>query len=766
MPHDTTFRLSTYLTLAAACACLGYSESYLLPEVAVFAAAIVVALAVIYRLETRVRLLSISDANKLGAGIALGGFLWAVYRIVRELRTGEFAAIGWPLFAIAMTGPVLMAAIAAKMLRKEKHAGDYWVLHGCGLGAIVLAGAMSERPASFVLMVVYAACGVWALSRFNLARANGSVPPIPDRGPAAPRAGAVRAVETVPPAGLSGFTGAFLLTVAAGALAVPVYLLTPRSSFGKLDFNPQRIEIGYAADQMIDLNRTGDLTENPETAFEVVAEEADGRPKEDLSPTQLWRGTVFTHYLNGSWRRDTQIQFPNPSSTARRAGPWFPPDLGPGRYRLTFSVPGKLRGLFLADPVAWKAGEPPPVADLVPDGPQQAWYSRPDGSFIRLTGMKSGSDLQYVQYTCPPPEPGFGPAFTLAGDMDRVLVTNPVRAVKEYADSVLVQAVRGKRLPAAALTRDVVWQRPPEDLSEAIARTFRDHLADRAGLTYSTTVRRERTEVDPVEDFLLYSKTGHCERFATALVLMLRSQGIPAVMVLGFKGCEHVGDGRYVVRQEHAHAWVEALISRPALPTGTPARRADQAPPRIRHWVSLDPGPAAQTSGPAAEGSKDGVAAWSRTTFDRYVLRYTPEQRARALRAAADALTSPWLFAGVGAVVVLGLVARAVGRPARSVPQALPDSARWFDRLVTVLGAHGYSPAPGDTPQEFAAAAAAALRLRPPTANVAEVPVWWAEAYYQSRFGGVPIPDDRRAELEVGLDGLRRALKSDRGGGL
>src|SRR4026209_2514994 len=38
-------------------------------------------------------------------------------------------------------------------------------------------------------------------------------------------------------------------------------------------------------------------------------------------------------------------------------------------------------------------------------------------------------------------------------------------------------------------------------------------------------------------------------------------QAHPPVRVLGFKGCEPTDEpGRYIVRQSHAHAWVEALI--------------------------------------------------------------------------------------------------------------------------------------------------------------------------------------------------------------
>jgi hypothetical protein len=41
----------------------------MLPEVGVFAIIVILALAVIYRLEPRLKLLSLSEANRFGAGI-------------------------------------------------------------------------------------------------------------------------------------------------------------------------------------------------------------------------------------------------------------------------------------------------------------------------------------------------------------------------------------------------------------------------------------------------------------------------------------------------------------------------------------------------------------------------------------------------------------------------------------------------------------------------------------------------------------------------
>jgi len=58
----------------------------------------------------------------------------------------------------------------------------------------------------------------------------------------------------------------------------------------------------------------------------------------------------------------------------------------------------------------------------------------------------------------------------------------------------------------------------------------------------------------PLAHFLLQSRSGHCEYFATAGVLLLRRAGIPARYAVGY--AVHEGSGqKYIVRQRDAHAW-------------------------------------------------------------------------------------------------------------------------------------------------------------------------------------------------------------------
>ena len=64
---------------------------------------------------------------------------------------------------------------------------------------------------------------------------------------------------------------------------------------------------------------------------------------------------------------------------------------------------------------------------------------------------------------------------------------------------------------------------------------------------------------DPLADFLFTRKQGHCEHFATALAVMLRTQGFAARVVAGFFGGQRIGD-HYVVRAGDAHAWTQLFV--------------------------------------------------------------------------------------------------------------------------------------------------------------------------------------------------------------
>jgi hypothetical protein len=95
---------------------------------------------------------------------------------------------------------------------------------------------------------------------------------------------------------------------------------------------------------------------------------------------------------------------------------------------------------------------------------------------------------------------------------------------------------------------------------------------------YVYTLRQpSRPPADPLASFLFDRRKGHCEYFASALAVMLRTLGIPTRVATGFdSGIYNPISGRQIIRASDAHSWVEAWFPE-------------------RGWVTMDATPASAT---------------------------------------------------------------------------------------------------------------------------------------------------------------------------
>jgi len=107
------------------------------------------------------------------------------------------------------------------------------------------------------------------------------------------------------------------------------------------------------------------------------------------------------------------------------------------------------------------------------------------------------------------------------------------------------------------------------------------------------------TNETPLSRFLLRTRSGHCEYFASATVLLLRQLGIPARYAVGYAVHEGAG-GKFVVRQRDAHAWCLVWNEN----TGT--------------WQDFDTTPAAWVTAEASPASPMQFLSdcWSRLVFE------------------------------------------------------------------------------------------------------------------------------------------------------
>ena len=197
-----------------------------------------------------------------------------------------------------------------------------------------------------------------------------------------------------------------------------------------------------------------------------------------------------------------------------------------------------------------------------------------------------------------------------------------------------VESLAGAVAPAERTDADAEGETVPgmpstSEADDALTDGERIDLLERHLLTqYSYTLDYlGRSGESPLEDFLFEYKSGHCELFASAMVLMLRSQGIPARLVTGFLGAElNPLEGYYVVRQQNAHAWVEAYTA-------------------SRGWRVYDPTP---PDGRPAVAAQNLVLLMSQIydymTFrwDRYVLTYGADDQDSFFRKMRERVQTLW----------------------------------------------------------------------------------------------------------------------------
>jgi transglutaminase-like putative cysteine protease len=78
---------------------------------------------------------------------------------------------------------------------------------------------------------------------------------------------------------------------------------------------------------------------------------------------------------------------------------------------------------------------------------------------------------------------------------------------------------------------------------------------------YSYTLKPMLLGENPVDEFLFGTKSGYCEHFASAFAYLMRAADIPARVVVGYLGGARNPYGNYlIIKQYHAHAWVEVFL--------------------------------------------------------------------------------------------------------------------------------------------------------------------------------------------------------------
>lgn len=314
-------------------------------------------------------------------------------------------------------------------------------------------------------------------------------------------------------------------------------------------------------------------------------------------------------------------------------------------------------------------------------------------------------------------------------------------------------------------------QRNDYDLAKEMERHF---LTNRE-YEYTLNLNAESIPgLDPIEQFLRVDKRGHCQYFASALVMMLRSRGIPARMVAGYQTDEYNDLGQhYIARQLHAHAWVEALIDREQLGEN---KKVHGQPSSASYWLRLDPTPPMGRLRQSV-GGVGQVFDMAQTIWDDYVVEMDAERQDVAvlgggsssmnrsyeqfldrLRRAFDAIRAgqlgggtlaagrlfSWQAAILGCLVTMVLVVLLrIRQPAwirkrlrnRSSRNIARPSIDFYAELLNQLERLHVVRKANQTPAELAVVAGD--RFRDLDANADARPLeLLTTAFYQQRFGG------------------------------
>ncbi len=329
----------------------------------------------------------------------------------------------------------------------------------------------------------------------------------------------------------TGWVSMGILVLTAG-----LFFLLPRTARAALQrFAPMhRHMAGFSRE--VDLGDIGEIQQQDSAVMHVRAE--DGRP---LPEGLKWRGATLAAF------------------DGRR---WFNP---PGATR---PIATDRRGLFILATPEQRRSQSPRLTYMVqmseaagdalffPGEPEFLWIDAPyivcasPGVYRRLYGStgpatyQARSFLDPAPFTSSPetgPDPSPGPIYLQLPPLD-------------------------PRVPS--LARQITAGAPgPLAKARAIERYLPRHYR----YTLELPAREPR---DPLAHFLFERRKGHCEYFASAMAVMLRTLDIPSRVATGFQGgIYNPISRRQIVRGSDAHSWVEAWIPG-------------------RGWTAFDPTPA------------------------------------------------------------------------------------------------------------------------------------------------------------------------------
>jgi transglutaminase-like putative cysteine protease len=297
------------------------------------------------------------------------------------------------------------------------------------------------------------------------------------------------------------------------------------------------------------------------------------------------------------------------------------------------------------------------------------------------------------------------------GDVEAVLPSAPVKRNETYQFSALSSTALAPELrdaggdyPDWVVRRYLQLPGSTTDRTRQLAKELENGLVPydaamsiqnwlRENITYNESIPYPPEDRDVVDYLLFESRQGYCEYYSTAMVIMLRSLGIPAREVVGYFSGEFDNDQiGYLYRESNAHAWVEVYFPNygwvafePTSPR--PAFEREPAPP-----PSEDPNAGAVIGGGAAGTGAGDLPPEDPPFLGTGTGTTLPQETSRF-----------WQIARI-AIPVVALLIVLLAFFWLSGFRGLSPGGQFYARMTRSGRLAGVRPPPGTTPYEWARA--------------------------------------------------------------
>ncbi len=433
--------------------------------------------------------------------------------------------------------------------------------------AAMLAASILTVDTSFlILFFIFMLFGVAAFIGLELRRAaNGTIASPFGRQPAEER----RLSRALSFAALSVALGSIIL---GGVL----FFVFPRFTAGYLGRAGMQPSLMTGFSDNIELGQIGEIKKNSEVVMRVKT----GKPVS--YPMLRWRGIALTDFDGKRWSNPERR---NETLPAHPDGWIF---LGDAGQAATLGTTGLHYTVFL-QPIAtsaiFTAAEPISLrGSFSADNSDLNSYIFRDSTGSLFNPFHNISAVRYTAVSLLPKIDG--KALRAASDV------YPPSILEEYLQLPPRLDARIPELASQMTAR--------ANSSYDKARAIEDFLRSRFGYTLNLV---GKPGDDPLANFLFVTRAGHCEYFASAMTILLRTLDIPAREVNGFLPGEYNDlAGDYIVRASDAHSWVEVYFPGSG-------------------WVTFDPTPpATDNSGLLSRLAK--YIDWIELSWNEWVINY------------------------------------------------------------------------------------------------------------------------------------------------